>query len=156
MVREHLIFYGSFAGDAATSYGKRNDRKAISMFEKAYSPLRSQPSGLVSHPRESLLSASIDGTLTMEHSREAVLGVKCPYVCRSKTLQEASHCNRFCLAHMCRSLVLPSGHAVGEAVDETSDRTPNGSQLEELRRREEKGRRMNTDSPARLVRFRVS
>ena len=59
--------------------------------------LQISPSGLVIHPSYPHLGASPDRILTCDCCGSGVLEVKCPFLCKQKTIMKASEDPKFCL-----------------------------------------------------------
>ena len=77
-----------------TRWGCDHEEEAVKEYEKG---LQISPTGLVIHPSYPHLGASPDRILTCDCCGSGVLEVKCPFLCKQKTIMEASEDPKFCL-----------------------------------------------------------
>ena len=84
-----------------TQWGCDHEEEAVKEYEKKmkslHKGLQISPTGLVIHPSYPHLGASPDRILTCDCCGSGVLEVKCPFLCKQKTIMEASEDPKFCL-----------------------------------------------------------
>ena len=99
-----------------TEWGCQHEEEAITEYTRKMNTLHKgfniTKSGLILHPTFPHLGASPDGKINCECCGSGVLEVKCPYLCKTRTISEAIEDPKFCLeTNEAASLKLKSSHA---------------------------------------------
>ena len=100
---------GSFTGTRATRYGQANEENALQCYLQMSPAFTIQPSSMVVHSKSPWLAATPDAFATDPMSGTGVVEVKCPYICRDKSLWDAA-ASSSCLSVLGESLSLKKSH----------------------------------------------